>query len=585
MSFLLPQFLWGLLALAPLALAYLIKVHPVRKKTSAWFMWEGIFQERRVSSLLQRLRDWLSLLLMALAFIFLILALARPVLLNTAGTEQVLLLIDNSLSMNAEDRLADAQRAARGIIRALPADGRAAVFSLSGELASATGFTSSRRELMDGIEAVTGSDVPFNVHALQQIAASLQANQRMLLFSDGCFEGADLLPEGIELIKVGAPADNVGIAAFDMRRIPGDNEPLGVFFRIYSDNTEPIEVDAVLSFENAENIRRVFPLNIEPGLNQPEITAVPAGETGRWILTLEVNDALARDNVGYAVIREIDPVRIAVRAPQTHVFWQLCVEAFASGVNGLEMVDSDPELELYRGAVADDAAERLAVFAPAGASPFWQSVSGEESVAAVRVLLPSHPLMRYAGLDGLVVHGVRTIQPPEQAVILAETDGGIPLVYKTSQGGNTAYVLNFDPAQNHFFLNPLYPVLVWSLASELMQLGLEQPSSIRSGGMADLPAEFAEGEVTLPSGESRYFSGGRFGPMERFGFYTFESQQKSIVVACSGAVMAESRLDNTAIEGTEVQRTAGYPLSEWFMGAALLLFSAECALYHRRKVG
>ena len=60
MSFLLPQFLWGLLGLIPLAVVYLIKVHPVRKQTSAWFLWEGIFQERRAASFLQKLRDWLS---------------------------------------------------------------------------------------------------------------------------------------------------------------------------------------------------------------------------------------------------------------------------------------------------------------------------------------------------------------------------------------------------------------------------------------------------------------------------------------------------------------------------------------------
>ena len=127
MSFLLPQFLWGLLALIPLGLVYLIKVHPVRKKTSAWFLWEGIFQERRAASLLQKLRDWLSLLLMALAFIFMVLALAQPVVRNGATAGRLVLIVDNSLSMNAEGRLEEARRAARGMVRSLPAGGRAAV--------------------------------------------------------------------------------------------------------------------------------------------------------------------------------------------------------------------------------------------------------------------------------------------------------------------------------------------------------------------------------------------------------------------------------------------------------------------------
>ncbi|MBN2785052.1 MAG: BatA domain-containing protein, partial [Pontiellaceae bacterium] len=127
MTFLLPHFLWALLGLIPLTLVYLIKVHPLRRKTSAWFLWEGIFQERRAASLLQKLRDWLSLLLMALAFILMVLSLAQPVLQGGGNAERLVLIIDNSLSMNADGRMAEARRAAQGMVRSLPTGGRAAV--------------------------------------------------------------------------------------------------------------------------------------------------------------------------------------------------------------------------------------------------------------------------------------------------------------------------------------------------------------------------------------------------------------------------------------------------------------------------
>ncbi|MDF7800295.1 BatA domain-containing protein [Pontiellaceae bacterium B1224] len=587
MTFLLPQFLWALLALAPLAVVYLIKVRPRRRKTSAWFLWQGVFQERRAASWLQKLRDWLSLALMTLAFILLVLALARPVSRNGASAERLVLIVDNSLSMNAADRLAEARRAAMGLARSLPAGGRASVFALGEELVSASGFTASRRELSKGLDAIQGSDAPLNIAALDHFFGPGDTNgtRRVILFSDGCFAGADQLPEGIELVKVGEPGDNVGITAFDVQRIPGADRPLGIFFQVFSSAEKEMEVDAVLTHETADDIRRIFPLILQPGLNEPEILELPNGDAGRWILTLEIDDALERDNVARAVVQEASPVRVAVRAPETRAFWRLCVEAFGEGVSGLMLTDENPALTLYRGEVDAASTERLAVFAPTGASAFWQSVSGEPTEATARVLLPEHPLARYADLDGMVFNGVRDIVPPEQSIVVVETDDGTPLVYKTSSDGSTAYVFNFDPALNHFFLHPLFPVLIWSTAAELMNLEDAPYSMLPAGAVAELPAGFEVGEVSTPDGEVIAFSGGRFGPLERFGFYEVTSGTNRLTVACGGAPVAESGMAATIEVEDVAVVTGGFPLSDWFLAAALLLMALECALYHRRKVG
>lgn len=583
MSFLLPHFLWGLLALIPLAAVYLIKVHPVRKKTSAWFLWDGIFKEHRAASLFQKLRNWLSLLLLMLAFIFLVLALAKPIFTHQIATEQVMIILDNSLSMNAKGRLDEARRTARGIIRSLPAGGRAAIFSLSGELVSATGFTASRRELMRGLDTIKGTDIAFNPDALKHI--SFTDSQRIILLSDGCFEGADQWTQSIEWIKIGKPTFNVGIVSFDARRIPGENQPLGLFFRVYASSPEPVEVEALLTYGTDQEVRRVFPLKLQPGLNEPQLVNLPFGEAGRWTLRLNVTDTLARDNVAYAVVPEIDRIRVAIRAPETHLFWQLCVNAFDDGINGLEITDQSPELELYRGAVSAQTADRLAIFAPTGTSPFWKSITENPFEASARVILPSHPLMRYAKIDGLVVHGVRNITPPEQAVILAETDEGIPLIYKTTQENKTAYIFNFDPAKNYFFLHPLFPVLVWSAASELMELEQEPAASIRAGSIVHLPSEQKHGTVIFPDGKIQPHSTRRFSPLEYNGFYQFKSLEKQLDIACSGASISEIELDNSSIEPTLSSKTNPIPLSEGFIITALLLLFLECVLYHRRKVG
>ena len=78
MTLLAPSMLWSLVVLVPLVAIYFLKVRPRRKPTTAYFLWEQIFKEKRSSSLFQSLRDVWSLVLMLLAAAAIALALARP---------------------------------------------------------------------------------------------------------------------------------------------------------------------------------------------------------------------------------------------------------------------------------------------------------------------------------------------------------------------------------------------------------------------------------------------------------------------------------------------------------------------------
>ena len=67
MTFGFPAFFWASLALIPLAAVYFIRTRPRRQSVNAYFLWEKIFQQKAASSLFQRLRNLLSLLLLAIA--------------------------------------------------------------------------------------------------------------------------------------------------------------------------------------------------------------------------------------------------------------------------------------------------------------------------------------------------------------------------------------------------------------------------------------------------------------------------------------------------------------------------------------
>src|SRR5690606_36968421 len=148
---------WSLLALLPLTAIYFLKVKPRKRTTSAFFLWNQVLGQKKATSLLQRLRDALSLLLMVLAFAAIAFALAKP---EFSGDERkdLLILVDHSASMSAKEgsgtRLDLARETAREIVAALNGNQRAAVASIARELNFRSHLSESPRELSDAIEGI-----------------------------------------------------------------------------------------------------------------------------------------------------------------------------------------------------------------------------------------------------------------------------------------------------------------------------------------------------------------------------------------------------------------------------------------------
>ena len=78
MKFLAPLFFWSFLSFIPLVAIYFLKVRPRRKDTTAYFLWNQVFTEKKASSLFNRLRYLFSLILLSLVFGSVWLALTRP---------------------------------------------------------------------------------------------------------------------------------------------------------------------------------------------------------------------------------------------------------------------------------------------------------------------------------------------------------------------------------------------------------------------------------------------------------------------------------------------------------------------------
>ncbi len=107
----------------PIVVFYILKVRLRRVPVSTLLFWEQIFEEKKPRSLWQRLRHWISLLLQLAFLALLVFALADPIFRwQQARARRLVLVVDNSASMNASDVLPSRLEVGQG--RGPPADRR-----------------------------------------------------------------------------------------------------------------------------------------------------------------------------------------------------------------------------------------------------------------------------------------------------------------------------------------------------------------------------------------------------------------------------------------------------------------------------
>ena len=559
MSFLNPLAFWWSLLLLPLIAFYFLKVRPEKHNTALLFLWDKVFHERKSSALFKRFRNWLSLLLLLLAFCSVIFAMAQPYFSGKESQRNFILIIDNSASMGTRDgktsRLEQARDKAAEIVRNLLPSQRAVIVSIAGEARIKVGVSSNHRELMEGIDNIKQSSETFDISALKFLRQRKDffKGSRALLLSDGCFTGGKDLKE-FELLKIGKPADNAGICGFDIIRLKDKAQSAGIFLRCASTYKNKIKIDAVLCHGKRENIIRVIPLELVPGENKAQIFYLEDAPAGKWILYLDHKDSLDIDNTVYGVVRDVPPVAVGVS--NNDRIYNLAVSSFGQNGGIMTLVNDSPEVTILSGKSKADNS-KLIIFNPQDKSPFWKSVEEKGTPGLVKVKIKEHPAIRFANLDLLEVDGVRNIVPPENALVIAETVDKKTLIYKAVVKDKSAYVINFDPLKANFFLNVNFPVLLCSMVMDLVGRTDVLPSVYRTGTKFD-------GKL-----------------LERVGFYKFDDKELAAALLSS----RESLIDNSKVNSTAKAIESGIPLSYCLFAFALLLLILEEILYNYRKVG
>jgi len=289
----------------PVVLLYLWRVRPRRHRVATGFLWEQVFAAPERRSAWWSYRHPVSFCVQLAVLGLLVLALAEPHLRPPATVAMV---IDNSASMSATDvgpsRLDRAKELAQSHIGAMGQRDRMALVSAGDSLRVLCGLTDRRDALEQALASVAPTREGTRVADAVELARQLlrgERNGRVLVFSDGCFDGATELArqDDVELIAVGGRGDNVGITRLEARRSLADPLQCQVSAEVTSYASEPVAcrlaleldgrpIDAVpIELDSAGRWQRVFEMTAPEGgllgarLDRPDVFLADNRATAR----------------------------------------------------------------------------------------------------------------------------------------------------------------------------------------------------------------------------------------------------------------------------------------------------------------
>lgn len=588
MTFGFPAFFWATLALIPLAAVYFIRTRPRRQPVNAYFLWEKIFQQKAASSLFQRLRNFLSLLLLAIAFLAAIFALTRP-RFDDGETPDLLIIIDSSASMQTvekgETRIDAAKKTADSWINALSGSQRAAIASVSDRITYHSNLSNRARRLKEALGEIQPTDLALSPHALGELAllapATTSSKSRILFLTD--LQSQDMkLPDGIEVVTVGSETPNIGITAADLRwKAPGEATLFATLTSTFPEERE-VELEIISAGDDA-NLVRLFTVKLPPNSQVSESIEIDSIQPGAWLLRANIQDSLAIDNTAPLGLNSPQAIPVQVKAENPFFFNQV-ISAFSRADSLFEPIDDFARLSLSQGNPPETQA--AVVFAPAGESALWEKLGDPLPPGPPEILAQDHPLLARVDPSLLNFEGARQLSAPKGSVVVLAHADGTPLLYTISTGKQSAVVFNFDPTQDDFFLSPWFPVFVHDAAVLLTGRNNSFPSSIPTGSEIEIPGTESTGSASfLVSNNPQTIPFETKANIQKIGNYTFT--RNSTPWNLGGALFSPGESGKaTEKTGTATfQPASGWPLSFWFLLAAVLVVLTEEALYHRRKVG
>ncbi len=530
-----------------LFLLYFLRLRRRPAKVASTLLWKKAVQDLEVNAPFQKLRRNLLLFLQLLVLIALLLALGRPgVLSDNRPGKTVLLLIDHSASMNAQDgtkggktRLDEAKARALEIVNQLSRGARGMVIAFDSTAQIVQPMTTDPNLLRYAIDTIRPTDCPTRIKNAFDLAEAqsafipeqLRAQQRpeVWVFTDG--RAADIaeasISADVKYQQIGkATSANLGIVAAAGRRNYDNPTEVQVFARLINAGPSPATADLQLLVDGRP--ARTTSVTIPPsrwdavqrqtwmdaGNKAVDSQAFSLDLAQAATLDLRLigafDDVLPADNAVALLIPPPRPLSVLLVTDGHNAALERAMTSLGTGIAKRDKMDTETYLAnppMGAGAGYDlilfdnfrptaDKLPSAGNFVYFNTIPPGLTTKGEEKSGALLThpgavkfidWQREHPLLRDLSLGRIVLQDSLVVKTTVHTEVLAEGPDG-PLIFLERQPHRLHLVIAFDPVASTWVTESSWPAFL-ALAVRYLsaQANLEVPESLAPGSAPRLP--------------------------------------------------------------------------------------------------
>jgi len=583
-------------------LFYILKLRRRRVAVPFSKLWERVLLERQATSLLQRLKRILSLLVQLLLLFLLVTAIADPREEDELRRgRDFVVLVDASASMRARDvdrgdgRIGKARAEARRMIENLGPRDRMMIVQMDGRVVPLTPMVGDKLVLQEGLAKVRATDTRADYPRALRLSRDVLTKGReshVVLLSDGLLgDPEDELGEvdlgGAELhwVKIGEGGRNVGLTSFSVRRYPVDRSSCEIFVEVANTGTQDEHVELTLAGDGTDLLvrRMKVPRGKRFRLTLPNQRAASRSleasvklvgaqcerhddcEGGRCSGDRRciLADAQPADDRAHALLPERRPIRVLAVSPgNLYLAAALLLDDY---LDVAEMSPSEYDEWLAGGAETEGAPYEVVVFdgvaprPPPAGNLIYLGIEGEEPPLEPGEAVTGglwfdstksrreHPMLRYVSFgDFEVFRAVRT-EPGADDDVIARSEDGMPLLVVRDDDDRLTTMTTFSLRHSDLPMRMAWPVLLMNTLNWYVEQESGFISSYPSGEPVHLrvPGGGSEANVCGPGGctEVAVHDGEAvFVPM-RTGLYRVTTPDGTSLVAVNLGQPEESMLE------------------------------------------
>ncbi len=587
----------GFLAFAavPVIIAmYLLKEKYREETVSSLFLWEKALAQSDAHRPWQKLRKNILMFLQILGAVLFAIALANPFLVNGKKIDNVILVLDQSLSMQAEENgISRFEQAKREMTTLVNQSAPETAFSLITLGKNPEIVLSAAQEKGVVLNALSSIEVTSGGVDLDGCLSLIEMREKesggnVYIFTDTTYEyGTDRF----QVVPFGSGGENCALTLLSYHG--GDRETVMVKAANYG--KEAAERTLTIFGDNAALDYR--DITLQPG--EAKDFYFEGNFSGVTYLkaSLTPGDMLKADDEAFYSMKKGERKRILLVTEQN-----IFLDKILSLLDTVEVYRQKEAMEaegyalyIYDGVLPDKmpADGHILLLNPPAGNPFIETGETVE-ISTVQKDSASWLLQSAGGLDFAVAKAVKMIAPSWADTILFS--GETPLVLAGETGKQKVMAFGFDLHDSDLPLKKEFPILIYNMISWYFPGNVQGVAKINAEDKVefDLLPQSERVQVMTPSGKTidlaPPYPAASLSDTRETGIYTLvetnaEKEEVRTAFAVNAATEGESELRGVTEQSGQMKQGGGIltdlSLRNLFLGLLLVLLLTEWWVYQR----